>query len=233
MTNGRSKGSRSLATSVSRKNGSVIPATAAESEVPIEQRAPGTARDGGHGDARLARGGCKSIRERPVHIGPPRGVRGTVKNIDTRHGLVGERSRGVRRHGRGIELQLLFERHAAVVQSPQRQKRQVQHRRRQQQTRDQTLLAPRRARPTQAAHGRGEHDQPHRGEREQYINQRERGAIRERGEDLLQHGVHARRIHALHGGRRDRHRSGERADRHQRDGGDCGDPHITTITSRI
>ena len=47
-------------------------------EIPVEQRAPGPAGDGGRGDTRVARRGGKGVGERRVHIGPPGSVRGIV-----------------------------------------------------------------------------------------------------------------------------------------------------------
>ena len=52
------------------------------SEVPVEQRAPGPARDRGRGHARVARGGRKRVRKRRVHIVPSGSVRGVVQGVD-------------------------------------------------------------------------------------------------------------------------------------------------------
>ena len=76
---------------------------------------------------------CECIREAMIDRFPAGGidgVRAIVQRVDAIHGVRREEPRRIRRNLGRVELQLLGQRHAAVVQAPHKQKREV-HRRRQ------------------------------------------------------------------------------------------------------
>ena len=206
MTNGRSNGRRSLATSVSRKNGSVIPATAAGAEVPVEQRALGPARDGGRGHAGVARGGGKRVRERRVHIGPSGSVRGVVQGVDARHGRIGERPRGRPASRPRHRTSACLRAEAAGSSIPRARGTRGRARPAAAAVR-RPAAARAAARPdgTDAARATASttsHTAPSASSTSINANGR---AIRQRGEGALETRVHARRIHTLDGRRGNRH----------------------------